>query len=255
MWRFSNVLRLCCHFKSSRKLPGLTAHTVSSQRSGFQEYELLTSITVDTVAVHSMQWAGPGLSTGSHVERKEGIPPPPHSPPTPPALHSLVNRNGPQNKNQTNQRSPDGRPWDEGTKQLVEMVPRGKVALFVCHTKRYFLDVVLKSGLILYFLGTMSLLLSSLCLCLFLHDGNYIESIRFDGMSHLYYLIFAMWKSLSHVRLFATPWTIQSMEFSRPKYWTGWPFLSPGDLPNPGTEPRSPTLQVDSLSVEPPGKP
>ena len=100
------MLRLCCHFKSSRKLPGLTAHTVSSQRSGFQEYELLTSITVDTVAVHSMQWAGPGLSTGSHVERKEGIPPPPHSPPTPPAVHSLVNRNGPQNKNQTNQRSP-----------------------------------------------------------------------------------------------------------------------------------------------------
>ena len=142
MWRFSNVLRLCCHFKSSRKLPGLTAHTVSSQRSGFQEYELLTSITVDTVAVHSMQWAGPGLSTGSHVERKEGIPPPPHSPPTPPAVHSLVNRNGPQNKNQTNQRSPDGRPWDEGTKQLVEMAPRGKVALFVCHSTPFFLDAL-----------------------------------------------------------------------------------------------------------------
>ena len=88
----------------------------------------------------------------------------------------------------------------------------------------------------------------SLCLCLFLHDGNYIESIRFDGISHLYYLIFAMWKSLSRVRLFATPWTIQSMEFSRPKYWSGWPFLSPGDLPNSGTEPRSPTLQADSLS-------
>ena len=63
------------------------------------------------------------------------------------------------------------------------------------------------------------------------------------------------WKSLSHVRLFATPWTTQSMEFSRPEYWSGYPFPSPGDLPNPGIEPRSPTLQVDSLTAEPQGKP
>ena len=54
---------------------------------------------------------------------------------------------------------------------------------------------------------------------------------------------------------FATPWTIQSMEFSRPEYWSGEPFPSPGDLPNPGIEPRSPTLQVDSSAAEPPGKP
>ena len=47
---------------------------------------------------------------------------------------------------------------------------------------------------------------------------------------------------------------IQSMEFSRPEYWSGWPFSSPGDLPNPGIEPRSPTLLVDSLPVEPQGK-
>ena len=53
----------------------------------------------------------------------------------------------------------------------------------------------------------------------------------------------------------ATPWTIRFMEFSRPEYWSGWPFPSPGDLPNPGTEPRSPTLQADSLPAEPPGKP
>ena len=45
------------------------------------------------------------------------------------------------------------------------------------------------------------------------------------------------------------------MEFSRPEYWSGWPFLSLGDLPNPGIEPRSPTLQADSLPAEPPGKP
>ena len=63
------------------------------------------------------------------------------------------------------------------------------------------------------------------------------------------------WKSLSRVRLFVTPWTIQSMEFSRPEYWSGQPFPSPGDLPNPGIKPRSSTLQVDSLPAEPQGKP
>ena len=45
------------------------------------------------------------------------------------------------------------------------------------------------------------------------------------------------------------------MDFSRPEYWSGQPFPSPGDLPNPGIEPRSPTLQADPLPVEPPGKP
>ena len=45
------------------------------------------------------------------------------------------------------------------------------------------------------------------------------------------------------------------MEFSRPEYWIGQPIPSPGDLPNPGIEPRSPTLQVDCLPAEPPGKP
>ena len=60
---------------------------------------------------------------------------------------------------------------------------------------------------------------------------------------------------LSHVRLFVTPWTVQSMEFFRPEYWSGLPFPSPGDLCNPGIEPRSPTLQMDPLPIEPPGKP
>ena len=44
------------------------------------------------------------------------------------------------------------------------------------------------------------------------------------------------------------------MGFSRQEYWSGLPFPSPGDLPNPGIEPKSPTLQVDSLLSEPPGK-
>ena len=54
-------------------------------------------------------------------------------------------------------------------------------------------------------------------------------------------------KSLSHVRLFATPWTVayqasQSMGFSRQEYWSGLPFPSAGDLPDLGIEPRSPAL-------------
>ena len=64
----------------------------------------------------------------------------------------------------------------------------------------------------------------------------------------------------SCIQLFAIPWTVASQsslpwEFSRPEYWSGQPFPSPGDLPNPGIKPRSPTLQVDSLLSEPPGKP
>ena len=45
------------------------------------------------------------------------------------------------------------------------------------------------------------------------------------------------------------------MEFSRPEYWSGYLFPSPGDLTNPGIEPRSPTLQAHSLPAELPGKP
>ena len=52
-----------------------------------------------------------------------------------------------------------------------------------------------------------------------------------------------------------SPWTIHSMEFFRPEYWSGQPFPSPGDLLNPGIEPGSPALQEDSLPAELPGKP
>ena len=66
-------------------------------------------------------------------------------------------------------------------------------------------------------------------------------------------------KSLSHVRLFVTLWTVAyqaplSMGFSRQGYWSGLPFPSPGDLPNPGIEPGFPTLEADALTSEPPGK-
>ena len=64
---------------------------------------------------------------------------------------------------------------------------------------------------------------------------------------------------LSCVLLFSTPWTVAlqaplSMGFRRQEYWSGLPFLSLGDLPNPGIEPRSPALQADALPSEPPGK-
>ena len=67
-------------------------------------------------------------------------------------------------------------------------------------------------------------------------------------------------RSLSRVRLFAILWTVAhqtplSMGFSRQKYWSGLPFPSPGDLPDPGIKPRSPALQADALTSEPPGKP
>ena len=62
-------------------------------------------------------------------------------------------------------------------------------------------------------------------------------------------------ESGSRVPLFATTQSIQSMEFSRSEYWSGYPFPSLGDLPNPGIEPRSPLLQGDSLPAEPPRKP
>ena len=49
-----------------------------------------------------------------------------------------------------------------------------------------------------------------------------------------------------------TPWTAPlSMGFSRQEYWSGLPFPSPGDLPDPGIEPRSPTLYADALPSEP----
>ena len=55
-------------------------------------------------------------------------------------------------------------------------------------------------------------------------------------------------------------WTVAqqaplSTGFSRQEYWSGLPFPSPGDLPNPGVEPGSPALQADSLPSEPPGMP
>ena len=62
-------------------------------------------------------------------------------------------------------------------------------------------------------------------------------------------------KLLSNVQLFVTPWAVAyqaplSMGFSRQEYWSGLPFPSPGDLPDPGIEPGSPTLQADTWPSE-----
>ena len=66
-------------------------------------------------------------------------------------------------------------------------------------------------------------------------------------------------KSLSCIRVFATPWTVAyqaplSMGFSRQEYWSGLPFPSPEDLPDPEIEPGPPALQADALASEPPWK-
>ena len=73
-------------------------------------------------------------------------------------------------------------------------------------------------------------------------------------------LQFSSVQLLSRIQLFVTPWTVARqaplfMEFSRQEYWSGLPFPSLGDLPDPGIERRSPALQADSLPSEPPGKP
>ena len=66
-------------------------------------------------------------------------------------------------------------------------------------------------------------------------------------------------KLLSRAQFFVTPWTVahqvpQSMEFSRQEYWSGLPFPSPGDLPDPRIELGPPALQADALPSEPPGR-
>ena len=74
------------------------------------------------------------------------------------------------------------------------------------------------------------------------------------------YLCTCLLSCFSRVQLSVTLWTAAqqaplSMGFSRQEYWSGLPCPPPEDLPDTGTEPASPALQVDSLPTEPPGKP
>ena len=87
-----------------------------------------------------------------------------------------------------------------------------------------------------------------------------IFSLHFDWKPLKAWLHILSDKLLSRVKLFVIPWTVAhqappSMEFSRQEYWSGLPFPSPGDLPDPGIELRSPALRADALLSEPPGKP
>ena len=83
-----------------------------------------------------------------------------------------------------------------------------------------------------------------------MHTGEVTES------QHILVVV----QSLGRIQLFVTPWTVAhqaplSIGFSRQAYWSGLPFPSPGDLPNPGVEPRSPALQSDSLPLSHLGSP
>ena len=87
-----------------------------------------------------------------------------------------------------------------------------------------------------------------------------MRTLKLTHPAYLTYMQSKVVKSLSCVWLFVTPWTVAyqappSVEFSRQEYWSGLPFPSPGNLPNPGIEPRSPAFQADALTSEPPGKP
>ena len=91
----------------------------------------------------------------------------------------------------------------------------------------------------------------------------FISSPGCPSVSFIIFFVINWWKvkeSLSRVWLFATPWTLVhqaplSMRFPRQEYWNGLPFSSPGDLPDPGMEPGSPSLQADSLPSETPNWP
>ena len=87
-----------------------------------------------------------------------------------------------------------------------------------------------------------------------------VSALTFRFLNHIEFIFVYSVKSLSHIQLFATLWTIAyqappSMGFSREEYQSGLPFPSPGDPPNPGIEPRFPTLQADALPSELPGLP
>ena len=101
----------------------------------------------------------------------------------------------------------------------------------------------------------------------FLNPGNMVGKVsrQLDVFRNRFYDLnpyissYLKWsevKSLSRVSLFATLWTgayqaPPSMGFSRQEYWSGLPFPSPGDLPNPGIEPVSPASQTEALLSEP----
>ena len=87
-------------------------------------------------------------------------------------------------------------------------------------------------------------------------QGNWLNSgaAGGDGSEYMSIVKWSEVKSLSRVRLFATPWTVShqappSMGFSRQEYWSGLPFPSPGDLPNPGIKPRYMSIAAANICL------
>ena len=96
--------------------------------------------------------------------------------------------------------------------------------------------------------------------CHFLLQGIFLTQESNPNSRQILYHLKVKVKSLSRVQLFATPWAVAyqaplSMGFSRQVYWSGLPFPSPGNLPNPGIKLGSPALQTDSLPTDLQGKP
>ena len=110
----------------------------------------------------------------------------------------------------------------------------------------------------LKYLQWFEALLSRRVFTILLSYLDHLSHINFLSGSLHYHDISYLMKTWSHscVGLFVIPWTIVacptplSMAFSRTEYWSGLSFPSPGDLLNPGMEPRSPALQVDSLPTK-----
>ena len=91
------------------------------------------------------------------------------------------------------------------------------------------------------------------------HNTGGMDSIPGQGSNVLHAAGVCVCQSSDRVRPFVTPWTAVhqaplSMGVSRQEYWSGLPFPSLGDLPNPGTEPTSPALAGRFFTTEPPGK-
>ena len=82
-----------------------------------------------------------------------------------------------------------------------------------------------------------------------------LSPLRLPCCRRILYRWATRWKWLSCVWFFVTPWTVACQAPLFMEYWSGLPFSSPGDLPDPEIEPGSPSLQGDSLPPEPSGNP
>ena len=153
--------------------------------------------------------------------------------------------------------------WDLISNPVNSWVPTEEPSRQASYTRQSTAHVpVNKSGIYQIFfvvLFFVFFLFCSFCFVLFFFFVFFLFcSSYIVFFNHYSFVNFVKVKLLNHVQLFATPWIVAcqappSMEFSRQEYWSGLPFPSPGDLPNPGIKSRSPALQADSLPSEPTG--